>query len=331
MAGGSGSTVRQATLEEYLQARELAEAAPRPARVGRVWCATASWTDATLLKETDFYPKAARTARARLEHYAAHFPFVEVDATYYALLPPANAHHWVTWTPATFTFDVKAHPVLTGQPMDAERLPADLRDAVFAVAQKRRVYADRLPRSIVSELERRFFDFLRPLLRADRLGALHLQFPPWFSANRKNEQSLERLASRWQQVPLAVEFRHASWLEEPRRARTIDLLQRHQLSLVCVDAPQVNNAPPPVLAVTNPRLAVLRLHGKNVSGWERKGASVHERFSYLYSPQELRAWLAPLQQLAAEAQRVHATFNNCYRDYGVLNAKATAALLAQGP
>lgn len=325
----TNSTVQEATLEEYQRARELAQAAPRPARVGSVFCGTASWTDATLLKETDFYPKASRTGRARLEHYASHFPFVEVDATYYALLPPANAQNWVLWTPRSFTFDVKSHPVLTGQPMDAQRLPADLRDAILASEQKRRVYADKLPVPIVEEIERRFYELLQPLLQENRFGALHLQFPPWFAASRKNEQYLEKLASRWERVPLAAEFRHASWFEEGRRTRTLDMLTRHHLSLVCVDAPQVENAPPPAIAVTNSRLAIIRFHGKNARGWQKKGASVHERFSYLYSPQELATWVAPIQQLAGEAQRVHVTFNNCYRDYGVLNAKDMAALLAQ--
>jgi uncharacterized protein YecE (DUF72 family) len=84
------------------------------------------------------------------------------------------------------------------------------------------------------------------------------------------------------------------------------------------------------LAVTNPRLAVVRFHGKNARGWAKKGASVHERFSYLYAPDELQPWTTRLLELAGRAERVHATFNNCYRDYAVLNAKELAGMVARG-
>jgi len=84
-----------------------------------------------------------------------------------------------------------------------------------------------------------------------------------------------------------------------------------------------------VVAVTNPRLAVVRFHGQNREGWEKKGASVAERFNYLYRPAELTAWVAPLRRLSAEAESVHAVFNNCVRNFAVLNAKDLAFLLGE--
>jgi uncharacterized protein YecE (DUF72 family) len=319
--------IYQAPLHAYAEALELAEAAPAPAQVGNVACATAGWTDASLLKETRFYPKAARAARDRLSYYAQHFAYVEVDATYYALLPPINAQNWLAWTPSTFTFDIKAHPVLTGQPMDVARLPADLRDLIADSGAGARVYAERLPVEITRAIEGRFREFLRPLLDQNRLGALLLQFPPWFVANRGNVKSLEALAERWSSVPLAVEFRHSSWSEPERRERVLDLLRAHAISLVCTDAPAANTGLQSLRGVTNPRLAIVRLHGRNSAGWAKKGATVHERFSYLYSPEELSAWLPALSAIAKEAESVHVTFNNCYRDYAVLNAKEFASLL----
>jgi hypothetical protein len=42
--------------------------------------------------------------------------------------------------------------------------------------------------------------------------------------------------------------------------------------------------------MTNPRLAVLRFHGRNARTWYTKGASNSgERFNYLYSKEELAA------------------------------------------
>lgn len=299
-----------------------------PARSGNIVCTTAGWTDPTLLKESDFYPKALRAARDRLQFYAQHFDAVEVDATYYALLPPVTARNWVSWTKATFTFNVKAHPVLTGQPIDVSRLPADLRDALTDQGIGGRVYAERLPAQLRGAIEDRFREFLQPLMEERRLGALLLQFPPWFTAKTGNARWLEAVAERFAGVPLAVEFRHESWHHGERRERVLALLRAHQMSLVCTDAP-ANDGPEPLRAVTNPKLAVVRFHGRNTLGWAKKAATVHERFSYLYSPDELRPWLASLRAIAREAETVHATFNNCYRDYAVLNAKGLAALLQQ--
>src|SRR5689334_15066024 len=52
---------------------------------GRIRVGTASWTDPTMTATGVFYPASATTAEERLQHYAATFPLVEVDATYYAL------------------------------------------------------------------------------------------------------------------------------------------------------------------------------------------------------------------------------------------------------
>lgn len=48
------------------------------------------------------------TAAERLAFYAAHFPIVEADSTYY--FPPSAelTQGWVDCTPATFTTNVKA-------------------------------------------------------------------------------------------------------------------------------------------------------------------------------------------------------------------------------
>jgi uncharacterized protein YecE (DUF72 family) len=77
------------------------------------------------------------------------------------------------------------------------------------------------------------------------------------------------------------------------------------------------------------KLAVLRLHGHNAETWEKPNITAAERFRYLYSEDELRGWVGPVQALAEQAERVHVLMNNCYRDYAVRNARQLAALLAQ--
>ena len=316
--------------ERLREAEALAERAPKPAVWQNVRFATAGWADRSLVHDSPFYPKTAKTPEARLRHYSSEFSLVEVDATYYALLSAEVVGRWVEWTDASFRFDVKAHPIVTGHPIDIERLPRDLKLACEAASLGRRAYPEKLPEEIRNEIEARFFASLEPLRQADRLDAVLAQFPPWFAATRGNVRRLESVADRWGTLPLSVEFRHKSWLEPSRQERVFALLGELGMSYVCVDEPPSRSGGVPnVVRVTNPRLAVVRFHGQNRAGWDKKGASVAERFDYLYRPAELSAWVAPLRKLASEAEAVHAVFNNCVRNYAVLNAKDLAFLLGE--
>lgn len=309
--------------ELLARASALSERAPLPARIGPLRFATAGWTDRTLLSCGAFYPPAAKTPEARLRHYAAHFSLVEVDATYYALLPASLAERWIAWTPPDFRFDIKAFPSFTGHPIDLGRLPSDLKAACIAAGHEGRAYADKLPSEITKEIASRFLDLLEPLARAGRLSSVLLQFPPWFTATRGNVQKLEALRATHPDVPFSVEFRNASWLLPARQPRVFERLRELEMSYVCVDEPGL----PAVVAVTNPHLSLVRFHGHNRAGWQKKAASVHERFDYLYDPGELAAWVAPIRELARETAEVHVVFNNCVRNYAVLGAKDLAVLV----
>ena len=309
--------------ERYQRAQAAAEAAPLPARVRSVRFGTAGWTDPTLIKSDSFYPRGTSTPEARLRHYAAHFSLVEVDATYYTLLPPAMSARWVEWTPADFLFNVKAFPLFTGHPIDIAKLPADLKAAAAAAGFERRVYPDKLPAELDAEMRRRFLDFLEPLRSAGRFGAVLTQFPPWFTATKGNARQLELLRERHPDLAFAVEFRHQSWLLPERVARVRDLLRAQGLSLVCADEPGL----PLVLESTDDALSVVRFNGRNALTWNKKGATVQERFDYLYEPTELSAFVEPVRRLAQQSREVHAVFNNCVRNYAVLGAKDLAVLL----
>lgn len=314
--------------EGYAEARALAERAALPALCGNVFAGTAGWTDKSLLTPGLFYPKGTSTAAARLEHYARHFPLVEVDATYYSLLPAEMSERWIRSTPASFQFHIKAFPVFTGHRIDVQKLPRDLRQALEQHDPQAFLSADDLPAELRGELERRFVEFLGPLVGAGRLARVMLQFPPWFAATKGNARRIEELAQRLP-VPLAVEFRNRTWLESGRRERVFSLLREHKVAYVAVDEPDTRNGGvPDVVAVTDPELALVRLHGRNAAAWSKR-SSVAERFNYLYREAELGGWVPRVRQLAQDASAVHVVFNNCVRDYAVLNAKGLIALLAQ--
>jgi uncharacterized protein YecE (DUF72 family) len=131
----------------------------------------------------------------------------------------------------------------------------------------------------------------------------------------------------WPDLPVCVEFRSRSWLATPQdRSRTLGDLEGLRLALVIVDAPPASGLQT-VLEVTAPELAVVRFHGRSDETWKKPNTSAAERFKYLYSRPQLRAWVPRLQSLAERAERVHALMNNCYQDYGVRNAADLASLL----
>lgn len=321
----------EAPAELLAEAQELAARAVLPALAQGVVFGTAGWTDPSLIKCHRFYPRGKSSPEDRLRFYASQFDLVEVDATYYTLLDPQTVARWVEWTPEHFRFDVKSHPVLTGHPVDIARSPADLAPLLREIAgEKLRVYPKDLPSEIRVELVQRFLAQLEPLRAAGRLGCVMLQFPPWFHATRGNARYIEGLRSEVGDLPLSVEFRNPSWLQSERRRRVFELLREQKLSYVIVDEPDVPlGGVPPMALVTDPELALFRLHGHNSAGWKR-GSSVWERFNYLYSAAELQRWLPTVRDVRERAERVHVVFNNCVRDYAVLGAKGLAALLQHG-
>jgi uncharacterized protein YecE (DUF72 family) len=293
---------------------------------GRILIGTSSWTDPTLVKETDFYPATAKTAEARLQFYASRFPLVEVDSTYY--FPPSerNSVLWIERTPPSFTFNIKAYSLLTNHPTRTESLYKDLQGAV--PAGRPRVYRKDLPDSVVDEVWQRFRDALMPLHSAGKLGAVLFQFPQWFVISRASKAYIEECAARLPDYRVAVEFRHKSWMEERNAEETLGFLQERRLPYVSVDMPQgFDSSVPPVAAVTADDLAMVRFHGRNTEAWAKKSETASERFRYDYSTDELREWVPRIEGLASEARETHVLMNNCYRDFAVRDAKELGDLL----
>jgi uncharacterized protein YecE (DUF72 family) len=297
--------------------------------VGRILVGTASWTDKTLLEAGTFYPPEVKSAEDRLRYYAAQFPLVEVDSTYY--FPPSerNAALWAARTPVHFTFDVKAYSLLTHHPTRKASLAEDLRPRVPAASwEKPFLYAAHLPPEVLDEVWERFRQALMPLHSGGKLGAVHFQFPEWFLPGRTSRDYLLDCARRLPDYQVAVEFRNAAWMNERNRERTLSFLSEHRIPYTSVDMPQgFRSSLPPVAAATSPDLAYVRFHGRNTKEWEGKHATATPRFAYRYTQEELATWVPKIEQLAEQAREVHVLMNNCYRDYAVVNARQLASLL----
>jgi uncharacterized protein YecE (DUF72 family) len=320
-----------------LEAVSVEEAAAVPFETGdggRIRVGTASWTDPTMTAPGVFYPSGADTAEERLGFYASRFPIVEVDATYYALPTRRVSELWIERTPPDFVFDIKAHALLTGQPTETKRLPKAIREALPAdIAAKPRIYAKDVPGGLLSEIWAAFADGLVPLAEAGQLGAVFLQYPRWFYTSSDNRAAIRaaRDALGAFGLRVAVEFRNATWFNEKNLERTLAFLADERITLVMVDGPQgMKSSVPPVVAVPDPGLAVVRFHGRRVATWEgMRGLPTVERFRYLYDRDELAEWVPRITEAASQAQDTHVLMNNCYANYGSTNARELAAMLAE--
>jgi uncharacterized protein YecE (DUF72 family) len=292
---------------------------------------TASWTDPTFTARGVFYPDEARTPEGRIRYYSSRFPLVEVDSPFYALPTAQIARGWVERTPDSFIFDVKAHALMTGHATDITRLPADFRAALPPeLAMASRIYAKDLPTELEDEVWRTFRDALQPLRDSGKLGAVLLQFAPWVAPTKESPAMFERARDRLGDLPIAVEFRNAAWLGERLRSRTWDLLSRLGISYVAVDEPQgTPTSVPPLMHVTHRPLAVIRLHGQRADTWAARGVPAVEKYRYLYSAAELEAWVSRIIEAAEAAEQLHVIFNNCYANYGAVNAAEMIAALEQ--
>jgi uncharacterized protein YecE (DUF72 family) len=295
----------------------------------KVLVGISSWTEPTLIKRGNFYPKGVTSAEARLKFYATQFPIVEVDSSYY--FPPSerNSVLWVERTPKEFTFNIKAYSLLTNHPTKVDSLYKEVREALPAeVVEKKNVYREKVPPELMDEVWERFREALMPLHSAGKLGAVLFQFPQWFVIGRKSKDYVLECKERLPDYRIAVEFRHKTWMEQRNQDETLSFLEEHAIPFVCVDMPQgFDSSIPPVAAATSPDLAMVRFHGRDPEIWEKKSATAAERFRYDYGTKELDEWVPRVEELAGQAKETHVVMNNCYENYAVKNARQLADLL----
>ena len=296
--------------------------------MGSILLGTTSWTDKTLIECGRFYPKDCRTPEARLRFYASQFPVVEVDSSYYGVPTPQNATAWAERTPEHFVFNVKAFRLFTGHQTSPDVLHKDLRLALGPDVPKTLYYSD-VPQDIRDELWRRFIDALAPLKAANKLGAVHFQFAPWLIRNRDGMAHVRHCVEKMQGHEVAVEFRNKTWFDEEHLERTIDFERELGVIHTTVDSPQgFTNCVPLVWETTSPKLAILRLHGRNKDAWNHKGPASSSRFDYWYSAEELEAMVPEILHVASKVGAMHVLFNTNYEDQGQSSARLMRQILS---
>ena len=292
---------------------------------------TASWSEPEFVK-SGWYPKGL-PAGHRLPYYAQFFDYVELNSSFYAIPAPTMCERWVKETPEGFLFDVKCHRLLSRHATKADALPKDIQGQVELTDRENVI----LTPALEEEVAGRFLEALAPLEKAGQLGALLLQLTPGFAPRTADLTALEPLLRQLKgrgkdSRHVVLELRHHDWLNERHRENTAAFLREQGVTLASTDGPPADakhfTIMPAVDVVTDPRLAYLRLHGRDPQAY-LTGKTVAERFHYDYSDDELGEVADRAHRLAAEADEVHVVFNNNARDYAPKAAERLRRKLGQ--
>ncbi len=249
----------------------------------------------------------ATDKKKKLEDYASHFPFVEIDTSFYGIPSGKSIQSWMDKTPDAFQFIPKAFGAMT--------LHRPWEDYYNSIEE------------LFDTYKTRFY----PMVSQKRIKAFLFQFPPFFHCSEKNVQYLETVSELMGTLPVAVEFRHPSWYSEENRANTLALLKKNFFIHTIVDQPQTPaNSVPSVFEATNQKLTLYRLHGRNYSGWLNASddpAWRANRTLYDYSLEELTEIKQHILDLEKHSEEVAVIFNNNSGGHAAKNAKELQDLL----
>lgn len=228
--------------------------------------------------------------KVRLTEYSGHFPIVELDTPFYALPTVETVKGWQQQVPAEFQFILKANRLMT------------LHDQVVGEP------------ATGSERQQMFKDYrkmIAPLIAAGQLTGVLFQFPPSFRRRVESFNYLQRIRHWLPEVPILVELRDPSWYANGIGVDVVQLVNELGMSLVVVDEPHTANLGVPLLELTNPELTMVRLHGRNLTGWAKTGKEARSvRTLYDYSTEELGQLAQTIQNFAEHSKQVVVIFNN---------------------
>lgn len=235
------------------------------------------------------YPQSPGPDFDPLRLLAGWFDLVELNVSFYRIVPPQNARSWLRRIEdcESFRFTAKLHQGFT------HRRDGD------------------------EELMREYLEGMVPLREAGRLGALLLQFPWSFERDGEAEAYLLSLLDRLDGWPRVVEVRHASWDDAELRAR----LHEAGVGLCSLDMPTTQRSVSLAPHVTAP-VAYLRLHGRNTESWFDREAGRDARYDWLYSEEELDEIEARIRTMAEAATETFVVANNHFRGQAVATALA---------
>jgi len=253
---------------------------------GRVRIGTAGWSYPDW--EGIVYPQRKGRGFDPLSYMAEYFDVIELNTTFYH---PPQRRMTTSWAKRTdhnpsFKFTAKLWRGLTHERGTAT--PGDV--TAFKVG-------------------------MEPLVEANKLGALLMQFPWSFKNDPENLRYLIKIMETFREYPLALEVRHSSW----DTAGIYQLLQQRMAGFCNIDQPLFYRSLKPSSRVTS-SVGYIRLHGQNYQDWFREDAGRDERYNYLYAMEELKPWADKIRDIVLKSRDTFVITNNHYRGQAVCNA-----------
>ncbi len=149
------------------------------------------------------YPQHAQS-KDFLHYYAEQFNTIELNTTHYRIPDKETIEQWQKQVGSDFRFSPKFP-----QPISHEKMLLN-------------------SQALVKE----FCEAIRGL--EEKLGVSFLQLSPYFEVKHLGNLKifLEQFPT---DIPLAIEFRHASWFKENQFERAAQVLEKHQISTVITD------------------------------------------------------------------------------------------------
>ena len=247
-----------------------------------IFIGTSGWQYADWIGQ--FYPAGFKSSD-ELAYYADHFKTVEVNSTFYHMPQLSTVERWHDTVPEDFTFAIKMNRYIT----HTKRLIAD----------------EATDQTLVD-----FYDRIARLRH--KLGSVLVQLPPSMRLDIERLEHLIAITRQYEQahhqrLPLALEFRHASWFTP----EVFAMLRQHNVATVINDSP---DRWPATKTVTG-SMAYIRFHGNK------------QLYRSSYTDAELSDWAAFIREQCRDCTSVYAYFNNDYNATAVNNAQTLLRLM----
>ena len=240
------------------------------------------------------YPTGVPSTFNHLQFLARDFNFVEVNTTFYRIPSLKLTTGWINKTADLphFKFWIKLFQEFTHK------------------------------RELDQVAASQFKAAIEPLVQAEKMSGLLVQFPYSFKPDSDNFAYLRQLQETFQDYLLAVEFRHNNWNNQ----EIINFFQDKQLVWVNIDQPVISQSLPLTTIMTHTDTTYFRLHGRNYQHWFGKSGR-DARYDYDYSTAELNTIGEKIKKLGQMAKKIFISGNNHYKGSAVKNLKDLKRIL----
>ena len=231
-----------------------------------------------------------------LEYVSRFVDCIEINSTFYRPPFEKNTKSWLERTSAKqdFFFTAKLHRDFTHEG------------------------------KIDPEMVKQFHKGFEPILEANKLKHLLMQFRYDFEDNKENRQHLTKIVENFTNAfNIAVEVRHKSWEEKD----ALEFLDGLGVSVCNLDYPTTWNSFD-LQNCTIGKNGYFRMHGRNEEKWFDKSAGRDETYDYYYDKDEIAEIKQRIDKLALAFETLTVIANNHYRGAELANAIELKALLS---